>query len=252
MSQLNRVLGSALLAFALLSGQVARADDEKAVSLLVKPKVGHVVRTRSIVKTSVMGMDLTVTETQKGTIKEVKENGDVVEETVDEGSVVNIGGTDQDQPATPPYISTHDKFGKIKVFRKVEANGFMSEDITKLMETVGAFILTDKAVKTNDTWETELDNPAVAGKKVTLKHTFLGVEKIDGKSYWKIKQTAEAAVDTDGAKMSFEATEWLDPMSGDAVKMNAVVKDVPTQVGPLTLNVVSKIIKEDDKDKPVK
>jgi len=249
MFKLNRVLGGALLVGALLGSQIARADDEKPVNLVVTPKVGRVVRTKSVIKTSFMGMDLIVNQTQKNTIKEVKANGDIVEETADEGSVVSIGGQEQNQPAAPSYTVTTDKLGKIKVFREVAAGEFMSPEVSKLMEVLGSFILTEKAVKTNDTWQNELDNPAIKEKKITIKDTYLGTEKIDGKDCWKIKQTGEAVVDADGAKMSFEATEWVNSLTGEPVKLEGTVKDVPTQVGALTLKIVSNAVKADEKEK---
>ena len=249
MLTLHRVLGGALLIGALVGSQIARADDEKAVNLVVTPKAGRVVRTKSVVKTSFMGMELIVNQTQKNTIKEVKANGDIVEETADEGSTLLIGGQEQNQPPAPSYTVTTDKFGKIKVFRVVEAGGFMSPEVSKLMEVLGSFILTDKAVKANDTWQNEMENPAIKEKKITVKDTYLGTEKIDGKDCWKIKQTAEAALDADGAKMSFEAIEWVNAMTGEPVKLEGTVKDVPTQVGALTLKIVSNVVKVDEKEK---
>jgi hypothetical protein len=216
----NRVLGGALLAFALIGGQVARADDEKTVTLLVKPKVGRVMRTKSVINTSVMGMDLVVNQSQKDTIKEVKDNGDVVAEIADEGTTISIGGMDQDQPAGPPFNYTRDKIGKIKEFKRAEENGFTSPEIAKLMATLSAFILTDKAVKTNDTWQTELDNPAVKEKKITVKDTYLGIDKVDGKEYWKVKQTAEAIVDADGNKVSYEIINTFAKTGGEFLNEN--------------------------------
>jgi hypothetical protein len=254
MFTLNRVLSGALLTVALLGGQMAHADDEKAVNLMVKPKVGRILQIKSVVKTTIMGMDLVVNQTQKDTIKEVKENGDVVEETFDEGGTVIIGGAEQNQPVTPPYTMTRDKFGKIKEFRKDAGSGFMTPEVAHVMEMITSFVLTDKAVKTNDTWQTEMDNPAVKEKKITVKDTYLGLDKIDGKSYWKIKQTSEAVVDADGGKVTIEVTEWVNPADGEAVKVEGTVKDVPTQVGALTMQITSKSAKASDKDKsePIK
>jgi hypothetical protein len=249
MSKLNRVLGGALLALALLGGQMARADDDKTVSLLVKPTLGRVTHKKIVIKTSVMGMDIVVNQAQQDTVKEVKENGDVVVEIVDEGSTLNIGGVDRDQPTASPHTVTRDKVGKVKEVKDADASGFMTPEVSKLVMMIATSILTDKAVKTNDTWQTELDNPAVKEKKVTVKDTFLGVDKVEGKDYWKIKQTAEAVVDTDGSKMSYEITEWIDPVNGDAFKIEGTIKDVPTQVGAITMQITSKSVKAGEKSK---
>ena len=129
------------------------------------------------------------------------------------------------------------------------AGAFMTPEIAKLMASLSTSLLTDRALKTNDTWQTELENPAVKEKKVTVKDTYLGIDKVDGKDYWKVKQTAEAVVDADGSKMTYEFTVWIDPMSGDAFKIDGTVKDVPTQVGPITMQITSTAVKPDDKDK---
>ena len=84
MSTMKRILGGALLGLTLLFSPIARADDEKTVHLVVKPTVGYAVRTKNVIKTSVMGMDLVITQILKTTVKEVKENGDIVEETATE------------------------------------------------------------------------------------------------------------------------------------------------------------------------
>lgn len=249
MFKMNRVLGGALLAFTLLASQTVRADDAP-VSLLVKPKVGKVTRSKTVIKTSVMGMDIVVNETQKDTIKEVKENGDVVTEIADEGVTVTVGGADMPQPAAPARTITRSKLGIVKVMNVDEAGGFMAPEIAKLMASLSANLLTEKSVKPNDTWETEVENPAVKEKKVKVKSTYLGLEKVDGKDYWKIKQTAEAVVDTDGSKMGYEFTAWINPADGETVKVEGTAKDVPTQIGALTMQITSKAVKADDKEKP--
>ncbi len=251
MLKLYRVVGGALLTFALIAGQVvARADDEKAVSLIVKPKVGRVTHNKGVIKTSVMGMDMVITGREKETVKEVKENGDVVTETLDEGSTVNVGGTESDQTPTPPRTKTHDKFGKLKDYKSQDTSQFTTPEIDSLLESLVTLILTDKTVKTNDTWQTELENPAVKEKRITVKGTYLGLDKIDGKDYWKIKQTAEAAADAHGATIVYDFTQWIDPTTGETFKSEGTVKGVPTMVGPLTFQVTTKAVKAGDKDKP--
>lgn len=250
MFKLNRVLGGVLLALTCIAGPMARADDEKPVHLLVKPKVGHVTHSKSVVKTSVMGMELIITSIDKDVVKEVKENGDVVYESGHESGTISVGGKEQEQPVTPATTKTHDKFGKLKDYKGKDNSGFTTPEIDAIMESITTLILTDKPVKTSDTWDTELDNPAVKEKKVVVKGTYLGTEKIDGKDYWKIKQTTEAVVDADGSKIGYDFTDWIDPVNGDTLKSEGTVKDVPTQFGVLTMHVSTKAVKADSKDKP--
>jgi len=245
----NRVFAGALLAFALIGSQTARADDEKPVSLLIAPKVGQVKHIKTTIKTNAAGMDLTVTQSQKFTIKELKANGDVVFEIADEGTVVNVGGQEMEQPPSPPRSVTRDKIGKVKEINVDEAAQFMAPEVTKIMAGLSAAILTEKAVKTNDTWQTELENPAVKEKKITVKGTYLGLDKVEGMDYWKIKQTAEAIVDANGGKMSYDITQWINPTTGDVLKTEGTIKDVPTQIGQLTMQLSSKAVKVEEKAK---
>ncbi|MCW3055644.1 MAG: hypothetical protein JWN14_4814 [Chthonomonadales bacterium] len=251
MSTLHRVLGGTLLAFALARSHVAWAGDEQSISLMITPKVGRTVRMKSVIKTIFLGKELVITRTQKATVTEVKANGDVVEEIVDEGGTMSSAGEEEKQPAIAPYTVIGDKFGKRKEFRKAPEEGAMKPEISQLIDMFGLFVLTDKTVKPNDTWRSELENPAVPEKKVILKNTYLGIEKLDGKDYWKIKQTGEAIVNAEGGKMISEATEWVNPTTGEPFKIEDTLKDVPTPAGTLTLQIV-KSIKTDDKDKPVK
>ena len=249
MMKRNRVMSGALFAFALLAGPMAHADDEKPVSLIVPPKAGRVTRAKTIIKSNLNGADLLITQTRKDTVKAVKENGDFIVEITDEGTTINFGGTDQEGPAMPPQTITRDKVNKIKEMKTPDANPYMAPEVSQLMVELATAILTDKPVKAKDTWQTELDNPAVKEKKITVKDTYLGPEKIDGKDYWKIKQTAEAIVDTDGSKMTYEITQWIDPADGSIFKIDGTLKDIPTTSGPLTMQITSTAIKAADKSK---
>jgi hypothetical protein len=105
-------------------------------------------------------------------------------------------------------------------------------------------LFTDKEVKKNDTWETEIENPAVKEKKVTVKGTYLGNETVDGVELWKVKQTADAATDKDGGKLSVDFTSWINPTNGQVVKSEGVVKDLPTMFGPMTWTMKQELIKK--------
>ena len=91
----------------------------------------------------------------------------------------------------------------------------------------------------------------VKDKKISNKDTYLGIEKIEGKDYWKIKQTSEAVADADGNKVSYEATVWVDPTNGMVFKTEGTYKDLPTPSGPITSQISSKALKAGDKDKAV-
>jgi hypothetical protein len=197
-----------------------------------------------------MGMEMEMQGVEKSTITAVQENGDVVAEVVDEGSKLHAAGQDQDMPITPTYSITHDKLGKTtKTGKKESDDGFTTPAISKLMDSITDFVLTDKAVKPNDTWQNELENPAMKEKKVVVKDTYLGLDKIDGKDCWKVKQAAEAVVDAAGAKLSYEVTVWIDPVNGATVQLDGTVKNVPTAAGLMSMHVLTTTLKAGDKGK---
>lgn len=238
-----RIPGGLLFAVLLYAAQTVRA--EAPVSLLVRPKVGRVVRLKTVVKVSVPAGAVTITQVQKNTLKTIKPNGDWTEEIAYESSTVSDGKEESSEKEKdlPRFTVTHDRLGKIKEGRKAEASSFISPEVAKLIEMLNAFILSEKPVAPNDTWQTVLENPIITDKPVTIKDIFLGTEKIDGKDAWKIKQTAEVVVDLKGGLMNYEATEWIDPTSGDKLKVEADIKNVPTQAGAMSEQILATPVK---------
>jgi hypothetical protein len=110
-------------------------------------------------------------------------------------------------------------------------------------------LLPDKAVKSGDTWENQIDNPAVKGKKITIKGTFLGIEKKDGADTWKVKQTVEAETAADGTKLTVEETVFLDPTDGHELKTTEEAKGIPTVYGTLNWKLEAALNKDEDAPK---
>ena len=245
--KLNRVMLSVLAGLALIAALPVRADD-KPVTLTRTYKKGDVTRLKAESAVTTANGDVQAVMTSKFTVKDVKDNGQVVVEQAGEGGKVTIGGNDMDIPASPPVTVTRDKSGKLVEFKMDESTpGLSTPEISRLMATIGPPILQDKEVKPGDTWQTEMDNPAAKGKKVIIKTTFVGIDKVDGTDHWKVKQTAEPDTDANGGKMNYEATYWLDPANGQEVKSEANVKDLPSQYGLLTMKIKTTRLKEDAK-----
>ena len=242
---MNRWMGGALIALALVSTQAVRADD-KAVNLIVKPKVGAVTKYKSTIKATVMGMEINIETSEKMTIKEVKDNGDITVLTESLGGKMSVNGMEQDQPPTPPTTITRDKLGKLVDYKSEDQPGSpFSPEVQKLMVSISDTMLTDKDVKEGDTWDTEVDNPASKENKAKIKTTFLGIEKVDGVDCWKVKQSAEAIAGMNAEKMSYDATTWTNPKTGQPQKVEAKIKDVPTQFGPITFDMTMAVVKND-------
>lgn len=245
--RLSRIVAAMLGSLALAACMVARADD-KPVTLARAFKKGDVGRMKIETTVNVNGGDVLVNLTSKSTVKEIKDNGQIVMEFQDEAGKVTVNGSDMDIPAGPPMTIAYDKSGKLVDLMANEGTGILTPEVLRLLETMRMPILSDKEVKAGDAWQTEFDNPAVKGKKFTVKTTYLGTEKVDGTDLWKIKQTGEPETDAAGAKMGYDATYWLDPSTGYLVKSDVKITDQPTkQYGTHSLTTKSSRIKADTK-----
>lgn len=248
--QTKRTVFAGMCALLLFAGGMSRADEKAAVNLARNVKVGDTVRQKITVSASVNGMDVTVVEIAKTTAKEIDKKGNITWMQEVESSKINVGGNELDGPATPPVNQVRDKNNKLVEFKAPEAaQEIMSPEVQKITAMGAEIILSEKAATADDSWTTEFENPIVKDKKVTVKTTFLGVDKVDGKDYWKFKQIASAATDKD-SKTTSEMTAWLNPETGTMFKMEASVKDVPTtQAGPISLTMKLETLKPEKTDK---
>ncbi|MGC8667461.1 MAG: hypothetical protein ACP5VE_05040 [Chthonomonadales bacterium] len=235
----------------LAVGGLAAAQD-KAVQLSGSYKAGEVARYKYDITAQVSGTEVPAYRTIKETVKEIKPNGDVVVLQQDEGGKYVANGQDNDLQPEAPATITFDKAGKLVSFttNENEGSGFMETPIRKLLAVMTHVYFPNKAVAPSDAWQTEVDNPAVKGKKVVIKTTYLGTDTLDGVQYWKVKQSASAAVDAEGDKMATEFTYWLDPANGAVVKGEGSQKGVPTQYGPMDLAVKITRVKPSEEAKP--
>ena len=237
-NQVHGVLGGMLIALALIGTQTANAEGAK-MAVTRKLKAGVTTTYKITIKANVQGMDIVLEQSQKQTVKTVKDNGTTVIVTDDLGGVMKLNGMEQEQKPGAPTTETRDKLGKLLDFsHEAEQTAVFSPEIQKLMSATAELILTDKEVAEGDSWETMLDNPASKENKVKVKSTYVGIEKVDGVDLWKFKQVTEAVVNADGSKMVNESTIWINPKDGLMEKTDGKVKDVPTQLGPVDIAMV--------------
>ena len=214
-----------IIALALLATSVFA--DEKPVTLSRTFKKDAVVRMNIETAIDADGTPVQVKLSTKSTVKAVKDNGQIVIETQDEAGKITLNGSDMDIPGGGITTLTIDKAGKLVDF-KAAVGGILTPEILRLLETMRMPILSDKEVKTGDSWKSEFDNAAVKGKKFTVTTTFGGVDKVEGADMWKLKQEGAPDTDASGAKMGFDATYWLDTTSGQIVKADIKIKGQPT------------------------
>ncbi len=220
-----------------------RAEDAVAVKQVLK--VGDSIQLKST--TEVPGQDVTVIQTRKQTLKELKDNGEAVFIVTPLGGKYTVNGTDNNIPAGAPTVVTTNRYSKILTFKPDnDDNPYLSAVTLHLLALVDTIIFPDKPVKPGDSWTTDLDNPAVKDKKVTIKTTFVGADKVDGKDIWKVKQSMSA--DTDAGKMTSESTATLVASNGEIIQGDMDVKGVPTKIGgPVDWKIYLVHVKADEK-----
>lgn len=232
-------------------GLPAAAQDETAVSMKRTLKAGNVTRYKVVAVADAGGSEVTVERTLKIEIKEIKENGDVVMTVKDEGGKINAMGQEMESPLASLVTITVDKTGRmLKYQRSSDDIAVMAPEIEQLVFFNQDYILPDKEVKPNDTWKVELPNPAVKEKKVELKFTYAGYEKVDDTRVWKIKQTCTAETDSYGSKMTGETTFLVDPEDGKTLRFEGTLKGVPTLYGPVDIKVKANLIKPEPESAP--
>jgi hypothetical protein len=244
----NRALMSAAAGVLLFAAVAVKAQD-MAITIALNAKVGDVHSYKMVVLANVAGNEATVTRKVKETVKEVKPTGEISVVQSDEGTTIEVGGMQlPEQPPVPPVTFVRNKVNRLLDIKDAPVEGIMTPEIMRLSSFLNEFLLPEKAVKSGDTWETVFDNPAVKDKKVTVKGSFLGKEKVEGTELLKVKQTAEAQTDAAGAKMTVDMTGWLDPANGATIRVEGTVKDLPTtQFGPVTWQVKVTPLKDEPK-----
>lgn len=231
----NMVLRAALLALTLAVVQNAHAEPTKMV--MTRPfKAGTVANYKVSIKASIQGMDIIIDQSQKQTIKAVKDNGNVVILSEDLGGTMKLNGTEQEQKPGAPTTETRDKLGKlVDLSHEQEQNAPFTPEVQKLIASISDLMLSEKEIAEGDAWETQFDNPATKDNKVKVKTTYQGTEKVAGVDLWKFKQTSEAVVNADGSKLTNDGVIWINPVDGLLEKMEGTFKNVPTQFGPIDI-----------------
>ncbi len=226
------ILGVASAAISM-SVNIVKADDA-LVSVARVVKVGDVSRYKTTINTSVTGMDIIASTTSKSTVKEINKDGNIVTEEVSEGGTVSIGGNEQERPASPPMKQIRTPLGKLIEYKPNEAaQAIMTLEVQKLIAMIHEPFFATKKVKAAESWETELENPVMAGKKFKVKTTFTGNDKLDGVDVFKVVQNTSVDVDKEGGKLVQEITYLLDPATGETLKADGTTKGLPTNFGPM-------------------
>lgn len=225
------------------AGPVGAAEDQ-AVTLCWSPKAGDSVRYRTTIKLDIGGNDIVVEQNRRHVVRRIKDSRDVVIVVEEEGGKVIAGGAENAIPAGAPTTITLDKSNKVLEFQvERDDNPYLSAAAQHLIALIDRIVLPEKPVKPGDSWTTEVDNPRVKGRKVTIKSVYVGEDKADGVPVWKIKQTVEADTDESGGKLKAESTARLEAATGQLLDAEQTVRGLPGNMGPVDWNGTIKRMK---------
>ncbi len=233
---INRFWLAAMGVCALAGSQAVKADDEKQndskpAAIVLTRKAKDAVQYKSNLALSVSGTDVTLEQNRKHTVKEIRDTGELVILVSDLGGKVTFNGQDMDTPPAPPVTVMQTSSGKIISYKpEMDNNPYLSATTQHLIAIAEQIIYPDKPVKPGDSWKTEIDNPQVKGKKVTITTTYVGSDKADGMPAWKVKQTLDADTDS-GGKMTAEITALLDTTNGQLIQADQSAKGIPGTMG---------------------
>jgi len=225
---------------------VAQQQDDTTVTLKRPQKAGTVQRYKIEAIADAGGTEVTVERKMKIEIKEVKENGDVVLVMKDEGGKIVAMGQEMEVPLASTVTVTTDKLGKVLKYERANDDlSVMAPQIERLLAVAQDYVLPEKDVKPGDTWQYEMDNPALKDTKVTVKLMYAGFEKVDETRVWKIKQAMSAPVDREGGKMEAEMTFFVNSETGVTVRAEGKFSNVPSQYGPVNITWKTSLVKPD-------
>jgi hypothetical protein len=225
----RRALLRTFLSSVFAAAMVAAAGAAEGVKLARTPKKGEKVTYHYELKGDVAMVPFTATGRLKREVTAVMDSGDFATTEIDEDTKVIVMAMELPPPKSVPTVMTRARGNRLVDYQRAEQAGITTLEVQRLLASLSEPLVADKTVSTGESWETELDNPVVAGKSFKVKSTFVGTEKLGETEAWKITQST--ATELPGGPFSHEATYWLDPANGQVVKQEATTKGVPSNVG---------------------
>lgn len=169
----------------------------------------------------------------KQTVTDITTAGDIVLSTISESVEASVNGkpAPSGKPDNTPFISVLSRSG-VLLKRKSKPNP-LTEQYETLQTVARSYPAPKKPVKVGESWETELDNPLLPGKKVTLISILTGVEKIKGADCLAID--VQASVPTPGENGEKEdikvtGTYYLDLKAINVVSGKSALLHVPVKL----------------------
>lgn len=249
LSLVRRLLAPALLltAVSLAVPMTLRAQDEakpadgKEYTWTFKHKKGdkYRMKAKAALKLTLSGNDIPIEalSTTKHEVKEVADNGDVTTVETSESSKVSYLGMDIENAEPDRKVTEVVNKTGVVIKRTIENSQQADAALEKLSFIGASFPTPPKPVKIGDTWKTEINNPLVEGKKVTVTSKLTGKEKIKDVETLVVKvevavPPSAEATEKDHVKMI--TTYYVNPQEGRLVRVKGSIENAPFDVQGMT------------------
>ena len=197
-------------------------------------KAGEVLRYRTYIRITGRTpddsgeLDLKIQSTSKNTTKELTPEGNVIWEQLDDpGSTATLNGM-----ALPPAEELKPvtvTFGKNGVvLKRVNPAADPADQTQRLLPLLSSQPVPPVGVKAGDSWKTELPNPMLKNKIVTINSTLVGNETILGIDCLKVQVQATfptAYGISEKEWLQFTETYYLDAKTRQLVRSQFVMKN---------------------------
>jgi hypothetical protein len=209
---------------ALAQEETKTAQEGKTYTWTIQAKKGEVARARTQM-TMIMnlptgiGFTLEMTGIIRNRVTGVEPNGDISLVSSIEAAETKVNGaqdiSDQIKLSQKDFITLNRNGVVVK--HRVEDSPSGINNYDRMAPLLASTPVPPKPVRIGDTWKTEMDNPLVPGKQVTLTSTLMGKEKIGKVELLLIKIEAlvpprESAEEKELVKI--EHTYTIDPRPG--------------------------------------
>ena len=232
-------LGAAAL-LALAAPLVAQAPAQDKVQLVRKAKAGDASRYNTLgtiaLEANGQQMTMELKQTDTITVKDVAANGDLTLESRIDSQEITFNGQQvpaQNVGATTTIVTRPN--GSMVTYTSAPGG---DPDLDRRMFNATNPLFPDTPIGVGDTWQREIkttDGTTVA----TLTCEVLALEKVDAVDTVKMKMVFTEAGDASALKTT--GTYWIERATGDQVKGDVVMENVP--LGP-TGTVASVTVKQ--------
>ncbi|HTQ11974.1 MAG TPA: hypothetical protein VMI31_18070 [Fimbriimonadaceae bacterium] len=226
-----RIIG--LSAVAALSLTALALQD--GVVLKRAPKLGDTAKYKLSAQMDFSGQDATVTATITDKVTKVADNGDFTVESSMTDTLVNMGGSDLQQP--DERNST--LYSKANDVLSVSSDPEDPDGVRKA--NIQTLHFPDKPVKVGDSWTVTVKKNEKGAVDASGTYTIAGRETINGQDTFRIKGSMK---ETSGDNpMSADGTYWVNVKDASLVKLEGSVTNYPIPNAPVFVSMKMTLVR---------